>query len=113
MKKRVFINLGEIENTRKIDELMDNSLVFCNWIRNCLERYSKCDWGDIEEEYKVLNDKIVLRKGAEDGRLLARYNHPDGDIYIMTERDQINKSNLTTILLREEYRKLKPLNWRV
>ena len=65
---------------------------------DALGRYTKCDWGDIPEEDKALNDEAV-RVG--DGRTLAAYNTSKGEIWIIT--DFGDEGNVTTMLLPEEY----------
>ena len=70
----------------------------CEELLDAFGRYTKCDWGDIPEEDKALNDKAV-RVG--DGRTLAAYNTSKGEIWIITAFG--DEGNVTTMLLPEEY----------
>lgn len=62
-----------------------------------LERYKNCDWGDLDEEDKMMNGE-ALKCGD---RLLAAYKNAEKDwkIWIITEADR----KTTTILFPEEY----------
>ncbi len=66
-------------------------------IISAFNRYKMCDWGDLSDSDKRLNDYAV--KDNEYNRILARYNLDVGDIYIITEADR----SCTTILFVEEY----------
>jgi hypothetical protein len=61
-----------------------------------LGRHARCDWGELDDEDKGLNDRAV-----EDGdRLLSAYcdrNHVK--FWIITEADR----SVTTVLLPEDY----------
>lgn len=65
---------------------------FAKFISKSLERYLACDWGDLPEEDKKMNDRAVK---YGDDRIVARYN----DIYVITEYDRSH----TTILFIDEY----------
>lgn len=61
-----------------------------------LDRHSTCDWGDVDEEDRQLND-AALNEGA---RLLSVYKTKQGQkVWIITEADRSS----TTLLLPEEY----------
>lgn len=66
-----------------------------------LERHASCDWGDVCDEDKKLNDDAV-RDGA---RLLSAYHtRSKTKIWIITEAvDDFGNRSATTILLPEEY----------
>lgn len=70
----------------------------CNELLNALDRYTKCDWGDISEEDKALNDKAVE---TGEGRILAAYETSKEKVWIIT--DFGDEGNVTTMLLPEEY----------
>jgi hypothetical protein len=83
-KVRVFTRLGKMTATSGVMDLIKKSREYDTWVRKCLTRYSCCDWGSIGEEDKAKNDEAV--KGTEDCRVIARYDNPEGDILIITER---------------------------
>lgn len=66
------------------------------WVLNkCLYRHRCGDWGDLDEDDKLLNDMAV-----EHGeRILSAYELFGTKIWIITEWDR----SVTTILLPEEY----------
>ena len=60
-----------------------------------LHRHQCGDWGDLDDEDKLANDRDL--KCGE--RLLSRYDTEAGPLYVITERDR----STTTVLLRNEY----------
>ena len=90
-------DLGKQVMTQGVANILDDAKV-CDELLDALRRYTKCDWGDIPEEDKALNDEAV-RVG--DGRTLAAYNTSKGEVWIIT--DFGNEGNVTTMLLPEEY----------
>lgn len=90
-------DLGKRVMTQGIANILNNWEIRKE-LFDALERYTKCDWGDIPEEDKALNDEAV-RVG--DGRTLAAYNTSKGEIWIIT--DFGDEGNVTTMLLPEEY----------
>ncbi len=92
-------NLGQMVVTRNVEHLMKTEEDFKNFVFTCLERYRKCDWGDLDPEDKVLNDEAVE---TGESRILASYNHsehPAWKIWIITEWD----CSTTMILFPSEY----------
>lgn len=67
----------------------------------CLKRHHNCDWGDICEEDKGVNERS-LKNGS---RLLSVYKFEDGRVlWIITEaKDDQGKRACTTLLLPDEY----------
>ena len=66
------------------------------FIAQSLQRYSKCDWGDLSPEDAKMNDDAI----KTGDRVLAAYINDVGTkIYIITEHDR----SVTTILFPEEY----------
>jgi hypothetical protein len=95
MKK---FELGRIVYTKGIERLIieeecDNT----QEIARCVIRHSQCDWGNLCEEDKQLNDMAVV----DGGRILSAYEIGENKvkIWIITEADR----SYTTILLPEEY----------
>lgn len=66
-----------------------------------LKRHSKCDWGQLSDEDRQLNDEAVV----EGGRILSAYQTSNGTkLWIITEAaDDQGTRSATTILLPEEY----------
>ena len=92
-----FTNLGNMYTTRGVNEKLKGDLGFMQFVTKCLSRYQKCDWGDLCDEDKKLNDSAVANG---DDRVLAKYNYDeDMSIYIITEWDR----SATTILFPDEY----------
>lgn len=60
-----------------------------------IQRHTRGDWGDIDQDDKESNDH-ALSIGA---RLLSVYIELDTKFYVITEADR----SMTTILLPEEY----------
>ena len=75
--------------------------IFAHNIIAILNRYLKCDWGDMCDDDKKLNDEAVK---TNDDRILAAYQVPTAEsttkkVYIITEWDR----SVTTILFADEY----------
>lgn len=85
----VFMTLG-LSNKAKEDPKNHEEIM------TAFERYIDCDWGDLGEEDKEMNDNAIKNN---DDRILARYNLSFGSIYIITEYDR----SATHLLLVEEY----------
>jgi hypothetical protein len=66
-----------------------------------LSRHLKCDWGDVCEEDKALNDEAII----EGSRILSAYHTSKGEkLWIITEAaDDQGQREATTILLPDEY----------
>ena len=90
-------DLGKQVMTQGIANILSDGKI-CEELLGVLRQYTKCDWGDIPEEDKALNDEAV-RTG--EGRILAAYNTSKGEIWIIT--DFGDEGNVTTMLLPEEY----------
>lgn len=89
--------LGRIVCTAGVHVKTTEEEKFDQFIKNSLDRYVTCDWGDTCEEDARTNNQALV-----DGeRILAVYTYPaDGTvIWIITERDR----SVTTILFPSEY----------
>jgi hypothetical protein len=64
-------------------------------IDRLLIRHHCGDWGDLDSEDKLANDRDL----KDGGRLLSRYDIEAGSFYVITEWDW----SMTTLMLREEY----------
>ena len=89
-------SLGKVVMTNGINSKMAENKKFSDEIMNCFKKYMVCDWGDICNEDKEMNDN-ALRTGT--ARVLAAYNTSEGRVYIITEQDR----SYTTILFADEY----------
>lgn len=95
MKK---FELGKVVYTRGIERLIvDSKDIDFLEIDLCLMKHITGDWGNLDEEDKMLNDSAVV----DGGRILSAYEIGENKvkIWIITEADR----SYTTILLPEEY----------
>lgn len=90
------MGLDNLVCTRGIFDLMQEKTDFAKEIRQAYARYLDCDWGEMSEEDKKMNDAAVANG---DERILASYITSEGKIYIITEWDR----SATTILFASEY----------
>jgi len=89
--------LGQILVTSGVNELGLKNSKFEKFIGESLNRHIHCDWGDLCDEDKEMNNS-ALKNG--DDRLFSKYNFDeDTSIYIITEWDR----SATTILFPDEY----------
>lgn len=70
-------------------------------VYNAIEKFNALDWGKVPDEDKEANNKDLANR---DGHILARYETPNGDIYINLVFDDpsINK-DYALIMYCEEY----------
>ena len=94
MKEAKF-QLGELYLTNGIAKTMQYNLEFYNFVRLSLSRYKQCDWGELCDEDKKLNEN-ALKCGD---RIFAAYGNEKNKIWIITESDR----SCTTILFPDEY----------
>lgn len=94
LTKRMF-SLGQIGTTRGIWNWMIRDSKFCREVGDVIQRHASCDWGDLCEEDKQMNDLALFNNG----RLLSAYDTSQGKIWIITEWDR----SVTTILFPNEY----------
>lgn len=89
--------LGSIVMTIGVHEMTRRDRSFGDFVSRSLKRHCECDWGDLCDEDKALNDMAFKNN---DGRLFSRYDfNGDVSIYIITEWDR----SATTILFPSEY----------
>lgn len=91
----MLFKLGMVVTTKKIAYEIDKDTSFREEITKCLDRYSKCDWGDTHKEDALLNDTAV----DIGERILAAYETSKGSVWIITEYDR----SVTTVLFPSEY----------
>lgn len=90
-------SLGNLLVTTNVDARMRYDIPFRKFIKESLEKYEQCDWGDTCSEDRITNENAL--KNNE--RILAVYIYKNTDtkIWIITEWDR----SVTTILFPEEY----------
>ena len=92
-------SLGQLVATRGVARLMDETPDFRAFVNRSLSRYQDCDWGEMPDDDKRLNDFAVQNSND---RIFAAYTnaqHPDWKIWIITEADRSS----TTILFPHDY----------
>ena len=91
--------LGQLVATSGVAVAMRENPDFNAFVQASLRRYLKCDWGEMDESDKALNDSAVENG---DDRILAAYKSSGPKawkIWIITEWDH----SATTILFPDEY----------
>lgn len=95
--------MGPLLASAAVEELQRGNRLFNLFCASSLMRYFNNDWGEISQEDREMNDK-VLQNGGE--RIMASYNFPDGThwggedcLWIVTEAD----GSSTTLLFPGEY----------
>lgn len=86
---------GQTVVTPGIAEKMSDNAEFNKEVQQSLERFCKCDWGEMSERDKETNNER-LKSG---GRLFAAYETVAGKIWIINEADRF----ITTVLFPSEY----------
>ena len=89
---------GKLLITARVGKLMEKDTSFAIFVAwSFVNRYCDCDWGEMCDEDKALNDEAV--KNGDD-RIFAAYEKEGlPKIYIITEWDR----SATTILFPDEY----------
>lgn len=68
--------------TRGINNCIADDENFSKEILKAFLRYKKCDWGEMCQEDKEMNDEAVR---SENDRILAAYETSKGKVYTITE----------------------------
>lgn len=91
--------VGNLVVTKSINDKMHEYPVFRAFVLMSLGRHVRCDWGDLCDEDKLINEEAL---SSGQGRLFSSYTSKRGSkekIWIITEWDR----STTTILFPEEY----------
>ena len=91
--------LGNLVLTCNVMELQQVNAKFANHILRSLQRYTRCDWGEMDDEGIEMNDMAI---GPNEDEVLAIYLHPENpswEIWIKTKADR----SATFILFPNEY----------
>lgn len=96
MKKPKF-NLGITIMTKRVNYLIEGNPKLYEEIARCIAKHHNGDWGNLDEEDKMLNDMAI----KDGGRIFSSYEIGENKvkIWIITATDR----SYTTILLPEEY----------
>ena len=78
---------GKVVMTRGIADRIFSDENFLIFVSASLGRYAKCDWGDMCDEDKMMNDEAVQQG---DSRIFAAYINPKTNekIWIITDADR-------------------------
>lgn len=87
---------GNVVVTRGICNNMADDIIFSKEVTNSLKRHFCCDWGDLTESDKQLNNDAIK---YNNNRIFSAYNTSKGRIYVITEYDR----SCTTVLFSREY----------
>lgn len=91
--------LGDFVFTPGVYNKMAENTAFSDFVAECTNRHIKCDWGDMPDGDKKMNDDAVR---TYNDRIFSAYEnkeHPDWRIWIITEWDR----SVTTVLFPDEY----------
>lgn len=83
--------------TRQLNNDIAESEEMAKAVYKAFERFNSGDWGNLPEEDKRANDADLAR---QTGRILARYDTPNGDIYFMLT---FSEENETVVMYVNEY----------
>jgi len=90
--------LGELVCASDVMERIWAQNGFGAYVLRSLNRYTRCDWGEMNDEDKEMNDMAI---GPNEDSVLAVYEHskhPEWKIVITTEIDR----SVTTIRFSDE-----------
>ena len=88
--KRESFNLGLTVATIGVQSLFTQ-----HEISMFLGKHSRCDWGDLCEDDKAINNQAL----TEGGQLLSSYKTSKGKVWVITDANR----STTTVLLPSEY----------
>lgn len=87
--------------TRRLNDDVADSEEMAKAVFDALRRFNNLDWGKVPEEDKEANNADLRNR---DGHVLARYETPNGDIYLNLVFDEPSiNSDAVTIMYCEEY----------
>ena len=89
--------IGQLGMTRGLAEAIQGDKELSQEVHLAIQRYLQCDWGNLGEDDKEMNNRAVEDPGSD--RILARYTTKEGDIYIITEHDRSS----TMVMFCNEY----------
>ena len=87
---------GTIVVTDSVRQAINESKVFKDFVDTCLDRYTRCDWGSLDDGEREQND-LQVREG--NGLILANYIHGGQVLWITTTADR----RYTTLLFPGEW----------
>jgi len=87
--------LGDLVATAGVSEFVNEDPARHEEMLGLVARHLNCDWGDVCDEDKKLNDEAL----TEGSRLLSSYLLAGKKVWIITEADR----SVTTVLFPDEY----------
>lgn len=81
---------------------LERDSLFAMFIIDIFNRHKNCDWGDVDDEDREMNNHSVQseKEGNPSDMILSSYRHTDGtEVWIITNADR----KATTILYPDEY----------
>lgn len=93
-------NIGEHTPyiTSRLNEAMNENKGTAAAVIRAYNQFCSCDWGIVPDEDKASNYADLE---AHEGRILARYKTPSGDIYITMEFYE--EPPVVMLMFRDEY----------
>lgn len=88
---------GEILVTDSVAELMQTQ--HADAIRKCLDRHFQGDWGEADEDCKLINDEALL----DGGSLMSVYEVSGETIWVITDGRNSGSLVITTVMRPQEY----------
>lgn len=89
-------NLGQVFLTRGVALECQHDPQFARFTHSCIARHSQGDWGDVNEEDRISNERSLVNGS----RILSAYMFKNRDrVWIITEADRAS----TTVLFPSEY----------
>ena len=102
MKK---FELGRVVATKSVSDLMKDDVIFDDFVKLSLKKYTNCDWGDtckedcIQNDEAIKNGERIVAKYTNEEYIVGKYTSKKYTIWIITEWDR----SVTTVLFPEEY----------
>ena len=91
--------LGQLVMTRGVADQLEADSAFAAHVMRSLQRYTRCDWGEVDDEDSHMNDSAI---GPDVDSISAVYthpDHPDWEIWIITEADR----SATTVMFPADF----------
>jgi hypothetical protein len=91
--------LGKLLCTEDVAALQEKQAGFAAHVWRSLQRYTRCDWGEVDDEDSHMNDSAI---GPDVDSISAVYthpDHPDWEIWIITGADR----SATTVMFPADF----------
>jgi hypothetical protein len=101
--RKVDFSLGHVYTTGGIKRLIDDAVLDSAFVRACLAKHARGEWGDVCEDDRQANED-ALRDGSRIFSVYRTAEVEDERIWIITDAaDDGGHREATTILLPSEY----------